>query len=489
MSEPMYSWRAFWDREANELCKAMPYALVGGSAISTMTFQAVGKGRLIYLSRDEAGRNKAIPMEAEVSASRIYADPNALPLVERFSTKQAPLRARDCEDNVKLYQEETHRYGYTFHDPNTNLFFPMVKYSLQAAYPSPIHHESREWWVRIPRLGMCYTVEHQLGHGEGSSVRRQHGTSDLILLISAIHAGNRILSKRLALLFSNTYRWSKYRRTDKKHGQQIAENIALALCIHDPRVRSEVDDDQKLYFILKLVVSHHIFFPHSPEALTAFHLLGRKPNEEVLVPHGWEPVERWESGSTDIQDCLARLVKDLSLLVRAFIRWTHPEAIDRVQDKDLEEEIRSLTIRALGILCGNFVWIEDGEWYAIQPPTTLRETGNFSLPAVERSVAQPIIKQGRKGRRDFYRYMLQLSPLEMKTSGGHYTTRKVADVEYSETISRRDGPLMHWLSRYLRARIEYSPEKPEEVVPNVKKEIPIDEAKQDPAQTIATRTK
>ena len=53
MAMPVETWPSFWDREADDLCQVMPYALVGGSAITTMSFQAVGQGRLVYLTRTE----------------------------------------------------------------------------------------------------------------------------------------------------------------------------------------------------------------------------------------------------------------------------------------------------------------------------------------------------------------------------------------------------------------------------------------------------
>jgi hypothetical protein len=162
---------------------------------------------------------------------------------------------------------------------------------------------------------------------------------------------NYLIVRQFRVLARDTY----------KADDRIAETIARSLCFNEPRILKLVDDDQRLYLVTKLLLGHHLFFPHSPEALTAITLLGKDPNRDILIPHGWEPFARYQSNSTCIEQCIKNLVSDLALLVKAFVRWDRPESLERVSERDLEKEIRRLIREALALLCGDLKWADNGE--------------------------------------------------------------------------------------------------------------------------------
>lgn len=446
MSEPILSWSAFWDREADELCHVMPYALVGGSAISTTSYQALDGGRFAYLARCEDGRCAPVFFRGETLAPGMFADAEQLPGRGSFSIADV-VPEGGGEMLEALLREENRRYGVAL---NAQISADQKLFLAQVAYPSPIHHESKKWWQRIPRLGVCYTIDHTftLPAGQPES-EQQRRVSEDILLISAIHAGNRIISRRLALLFSNPFRWDAYKPDDR-----IAEIIARSVCLKEPHVVSRVDDDQKLCLITKLLLGHHLFFPHSPEALTAMKLLGKDPNGDVLVPHGWHSVVQCQSSSTRIEQCVENLVLDLALLVKAFVRWDRPESLERTPEPDLEKEIRGLAVRGLALLCGDLEWKENGEFYAISPPKALLSLGEFVLPALPRSQARSIVKAAPK-EPEFQRYLVQWPSIDDSSTGKHYTTEMVLFKHTLKGAERRPSPEMPWLNRYLRARIEH----------------------------------
>ena len=454
MTEPILSWNTFWDREAEELCHVMPYALVGGSAITTMSFQAFGEGRFAYLSRDEDGRCTPIYLWGEPFARCMFADAERLPRTITFPMADAvaTILDQDGRDALEsMRREEVRRYGTMSGDSNIDQVLEEDRFSAQVAYPSPIHHESKKWWLRIPRLGVCYTVENaswQAGGPDNDDLQR---ISDHILLISAVHAGNRIISRRLALLFSNSFRWGAY-----KAGDRIAETIARSVCFNEPHIRKLVDDDQKIYLVTKLLLGHHLFFPQSPEALTAMAILGKNPNLDVLVPHGWESVALCQSSSTLIEQCVKNLVLDLALLVKAFVRWDRPESLERVSERDLEIEIRRLILMALALLCGNLEWIDNGDYFAIVPPRKVLELGDVIMPALPKSPARSIIEgASKKGKLEYHRYLAQWSPPDRPDSIKPYTTTMVLFKHTARSMDRKECPAMPWLNRYLRARIEH----------------------------------
>jgi hypothetical protein len=217
-----------------------------------------------------------------------------------------------------------------------------------------------------------------------------------------------------------------------------------------------VDDDQKLYLVTKLLLGHHLFFPQSPEMLTASTLLGKEPNDDILLLHGWEAEARCQSGSIRVEQCVNNLVLDITLLVKAFVRWDRPESLERVSDRDFEEEIRRLVRRSLALLCGNLEWINNGEFYAMVPPRSLIELGDVLLPALRKSSARSIIDgASKKGKLDYHRYLAQWTVPQHPDAGKHYTTSMVLFKHTTKGAEKKESPEMPWLNRYLRARIEY----------------------------------
>jgi hypothetical protein len=384
----------------------------------------------------------------------MFADPERLPRAVAFPTADAVVTAIDQAGLgalETLQREEERRYGAKIRDFDKDAIPESARFSAQVAYPSPIHHESRKWWLRIPRLGLCYTVNDALGHAGAPDIDEQHRNSDHILLISAIHAGNRMISRRLALLFANCFHWDCYKADDR-----IAETIARSLCFNEPHNRKLVDDDQKLYLVTKLLLGHHLFFPQSAETFAAITLLGKEPNEGVLLPHGWDAVTRWQSSSVGIGQCVDNLVLDLALLIKAFVRWDRPESLERVPDRDLEKEIRRFTGMALSLLCGDIVWIDNNEFYGVASPRSMVELGEVLLPALPKSAARSIIDSAsKKGKREYDRYLTQWSMPDRRGSGGHYTTSMALFKHTLRGVEKRESPEMPWLNRYLRARIEH----------------------------------
>jgi hypothetical protein len=459
MALPLDSWKVFWQREADELCQVMPIALVGGSAITTICFQSVGLGRLVYLTRNQAGQSAPIILDSGPDFARIFNNPDDLPLPKYFTMSADISQIYGKLDRtalLALYDEEVRRYGPTLYDADTLMLRGVTESCLQVAFPSPLHHESKDWWNRLPRLGSCYSLENKLAHKEGLSGENQAKTSQLVLQTSAMHAGNRIMSKRLGLLFENTYSWEVDKKV-KKDEKTVAENISRALCIVESKTSSKVTHDQKLYLITKLLVAHHLFFPHSPEALKAFEFLGKDPNGDVLIPHEWEPVHYFESTATDLRQCVERLVKDVTLLVRAFNRWDRPESVKRVPDSTLESEIQSLVKEALGILCGSISWAEGGEFLSLLPPKGLLPLGEISMPAITKSQTTRIFESRDTGSKAFYPFMQQLAPLSVRVPTERYKI-SLSSIVHSTMGSNKpkDSEVMLWLSKYFRARIEYA---------------------------------
>lgn len=453
METPIDTWEVFWQRESDELCEILPLALVGGSAITTACFQPPGAGRLVYLTRDKDGKSQCIPMDSGPNSDRIFKLANDLPYIHPFPMDPDMTEAYQHVDKQKLlslYEEEIRRYDPAFFHADTYLLREGIQYSLQVAFPSPLHHESKEWWGRLPRLGLCYTLENKLAHKDGLSSEGQKSTSELVLILSAVHAANRIMSKRLALLFENIYCWTGFTKEEMS-----VERIARSLCIEDLAISSDVKQDQHLYLITKLLLAHHLFFPHSPAALNAFKCLGKDPNADILIPHGWEAVNHFESNPTDIGKYIDQLIKDIALLVRAFTRWERPESVTRRADADLVKDLRRLIVMALGILCGTFVWKEHDEYLALVPPKALIPFGPITLPAITKGQVNYIRQHRVTESNSFYPSMQQLSPLAVVVPETGYKIKlHVVVHKRTGTETPKKSEKMQWLSKYLRDRIE-----------------------------------
>jgi len=464
MSSLIQSWDDFWDHEARELCNILPPALVGGAPVSVLLFQPSQAERLVYLNRRDE-KPDPIPLPFGPNAKRLFfdLDPQANWHSKTLNVEPAAIEdflAAPLDVRERFYAAETNsRYTKDRFD-SVGLHLKLQEsYRIQATFPSPLYHHRGSWWKRLPRLGICYTVAEELGKADDSLSAHGPETSDRLLLICGISAGNRILGKRLRLIFGNTFQWPRNAEPFS------AENVAKLLCTKNRHNSDQYERDQQLYLIAKLTIAHHILFPQNAAALRVVKLLGVDHNDAFLVPNGWQAVNVPDRVGDNLELWFGHLVNDLMFLIHALVRWEHPEDIQqRLSENILEENIRQLALDVLTLLCGvpdehvHYEYIDkDGRhsYLTVMPPARLLSIGNVTIPG-SREVT---IKTALKDQREWHEFFLHsLCPLKNKTELKGLNAVQPGEIEFCggnvKVVSKTCRAA--WAGAYLRARFRAS---------------------------------
>src|ERR1035441_282838 len=245
------SWEEFWNLEASLLSRSMPSPLTGGAPISVLCLQPAQSKRMAYMARAAKVEDLIFLPFGPNSEKQLYKRDGSGLWDSQLITHKASTIAKylqlDESIRKRLYEIESPIYGKELYNHVGFHLLPGKKYRLQTVVPSPLFHSLKKWWIRLPRLGLAYTVSERLGAFSLPHSSRRDNAAEKLLLIAATSAGNRILSTRLKLVFANRYRSPdeiRLIRNKKIDPDEILERkVAQDLCIHGVHPTSEVSWD------------------------------------------------------------------------------------------------------------------------------------------------------------------------------------------------------------------------------------------------------
>jgi hypothetical protein len=461
-------WEDFWNLEAVELCNTLPRALVGGVPVSVLVFQPGDPGRFVYLNvRGEAPDPIFLPLGP--NSTGLFYDPDPESSWRSRSLRVDPDSVKEfldapIQERKKFYSVEILKYGKDRYDENVFHLKFGQPYRIKLACPSPLYHQRGNWWRRLPKLGICYTVANKLASADDTLTDHSQETGDRLLMICSIAAGNRMLGKRLRLLFNNSFQWPTGRTSEPFS----AENVANQLCTKHQHKGNQHAWDQQLYLIAKLTIAHHLFFPADPAALQLVELLGLDANQELLIPHGWEVENRIVKNGRSFEVCFQNLVTDLMFLIHALVRWEHPDDVQqRLQEEAVEERVKHLTLSVLSLICGrideqnSYEHIENQrlrKYLSVQPPTKLMSLGKVTVPGLRDGTISTLLKDTKKWHKFHFH---SLCPIAGESNLKDLNAVQPREIEFSGSAVRVSANTVHapWAVAYLRARYRANQEK------------------------------
>ncbi len=473
MEKAFKSWSDFWDKEAKQLC-FLPGPLVGAAPVSVYCLQPRAQERLVFLN---SKGSVADPQYVSVgsSARKLIYDSDAtapwksiLLTVEQGAVDEYLKVSETTRKSIMA--AEILRYGA---DPFDNKGYHTklgTQFRIQSIIPSPLYHDIKHWWTSLPRLGIALTLKDLLSVSEPTSLPPDKSlTSDSLLLICAVSAGNRILGERLQMIFTNSF-FRVYRDSSIISPELEAARIIATRGVNET---DRENWDKSLFLITNLVLAHHLFFPHAPEALNIFQLLGKDPNSEVLVPHGWDAFSFKETPGT-LEYHIDRLVNDLMYLVRAINRWEHPsnpKVTKKISDSEFEKVVLELTRVALSLLCGRVSIVEEkyAAYAAITPPEAILNICKVTLPAFDKGqISHLRLKRTPKSLEAYSNYIKYLCPVSPTRPIGskvrvgrnakkqdEFNSIKHHEIEFSsDQVRLSEKRKLEWMGKYVRARLE-----------------------------------
>jgi hypothetical protein len=477
------SWDDLWDREAKELCERLPLPLVRSAPVAVLCYQPAKEERLVYLN-SVGSTPDPIPLSVGENARKMFfnSSPTAPWRAEEITMTQrsATLYKKTSIDiRKRVYDAELLRYGNNaskLYQQGQYHYKVGLSYKLQSVFPSPLYHEHEYWWRRLPRLGICYTLDDSLGKLEDSRTgletkdRIGRGATDPLLLICGVAAGNRILAKRLSLLLNGYRRWSKDDPEEEFPGQRIAR----LLCA-DGIKPSDIDRwDEAVYIVSRLVIAHHMFFPQIPVALQIFEKLKVEPNS-ILAASNWPPVSSLPATESDNLEVLVDfLVSDILFLLHALLRWEHPDRAQERSDKgDLRTTLKELIKISLTLLGGMPETLFD-EYGTIVPPRGLASLGTFSLPLYERTQLDGRRSIISDSGTNFSRLVKQICPVldseeatrdfHRQNTKGPYGSKYAYRAEFrsdgrveKKSLADREKRNSKWVGEFIRVRFAEGP--------------------------------
>jgi hypothetical protein len=437
---PPKNWNEFWSRETAYLAEGLRWPLVGGAPVSVLTYQPGPEERLVYLHE---GQTENFLHVDNLSRDFIC---NASPQtpwhskvcrVQDAQIKEFMVTEHDVRKRV--FDAETRKYPHYPYSSRDGFLKRDTEYRLQLLFAAPVYCTLKDWWKRLPRLGYCYTVEDQLGKPHTPAETLPKAPTDQMLMIMAVSVAIRLLDKRLRLVFNNSYRWSKDGSSKEDYVEVKTPQIICNLS------KRKVDD-RSIFFVAKLILAHHLFFPHSPEALRIFQLLSNNKCDDILALHGWPKTSRPISPTTDLRDSVNNLATDLHHLTHAIERWSGP--VDAIAGKKECGEAFPEHVRlALALLCGEPKWDASSETFMIVPPLSLQDLGPINMPVFSK---RQLVKKGT-GQPSFY--LETLCPI-----GNDYPQPKWNITAMDGMIfPAGDGPKedehkLEWTSKYIYSR-------------------------------------
>jgi hypothetical protein len=246
-----------------------------------------------------------------------------------------------------------------------------VQLVLQTVVPSPLWHGHSHWWTRLPRLGTAYAVHKDLLKFAGD----EEDAAEKVLFVSAMALGNRALNARLDKVISE----DKVVPVKDSPGLR---RIANAICLEQ-----SFDPDLALGLVMRLALSHHLFFPQSPRFLHILRVLEINP-DKVLTLHGWpamgEPSADEGLYRGKLTEYCDQLSSDLHFLIEAAVRWgargPMRHGTYRPSGDDVRKRVKLSMYRAIALLAGDVAGYkgrvsvkESPDTRVIEPPFALRQ--------------------------------------------------------------------------------------------------------------------
>jgi hypothetical protein len=436
---PPKDWNEFWSRETAFLTDGLRWPLIGGAPISVLTYQSGPEERLVYL---QEGQTKNLLQVDSFSRDFIYGGTlestwNSLSShVSHTQIDEFMANAPDVRQRV--YDAENDRYPNYPYSSKDGFLKENTEYRLQLLFPAPVYHSAKEWWKRLPRLGYCYTVEDQLSgpHAPGDSLSRY--PTDRMLMIMAVSVANRLLDKRLRLVFNNSYCWSDDGSSKADYVEAKTPAIICGLA-------KKKLDDRAIFFVAKLIFAHHLFFPHSPEALRIFQLITNNKCDEVLTMHGWPKTLRTIAPTTNLRESIDNLVADLHHLTHALGRWTGPVNAT-AQNKECGEAFLEHVRLVLALLCGEPQWNANSEVFMIVPPPPIQDLGPINMPVFSK---RQLVKENGEPRF----YLKTLCPIGNDHPQPSWNTTSMDGMMFpADDGSSEDEHKLEWTSKYIYSR-------------------------------------
>jgi hypothetical protein len=434
-----HKFKALLADEVRRLVDVLPFALVGGATVSALLFQPTeGGGRLVYLDKSTEPDDPISIDPSQVSEKFIFAAEDDAPWVtSEAHVEQATLdeyfKNNRSEMRQRLAKQDRRRYpGVQFNEDGAAV--AGTPYMMHHVFPSPLYHQPKAWWKRLPRLGQIYSLGKSLEHRN-------------VLLICGISVGNRALEIRLKLLLQHE---NKIRRT----ALEIARSAAS---------EGQVDKDEYHFLVAHLLMAHHWFYPYDPTALRIFTKLGCNP-DGILKSHGWPA-----SGLKDLaaraplDNLIEQVAQDFSFLIYACTRWNSPEENTRRKDPaELVRELKAALRTTLALVCGKPRYLkvsgtrfeyqdEPTDQMAMEAPKELRSGGDGS-PALPMLSRKQLVSKGPELLRIAEAYIGTLCPTGPSDSLVKWNSVKVGHVRGERASGSPRISMGKWLTGYARAR-------------------------------------
>ena len=448
-----------WEREAKHLCEHLRWPFTGGAPISIFCFQPIPEERFVYLQSKEQSHSEAdrqslskrppLYLHADKLSKELLCDEHPqLPwssIVRCVDKEQiVDYLKNDLAIRKQFCSADKKRYANELFDGRTYFLKEGTEYRLQLLFPSPVFHHASAWWKRLPRLGICYTIDDRLGKPHACNEKHVIDPTDHMLAIMAVSAGNRILAKRLRSMFNNSYAWAEDEKTADEYFIEL--DVARRLCTEEIRP----SDDKGIFFVAKLLLAHHLFFPHSPEALRVIQLLSENTCNDVLEMHGWPKMKEAIPPSPNLKESIENLTMDLALLTHALVRWTDPGGkADPDKKVDFTETLSNQICFVLALLCGKPIWITKGrsKHFAISPPALLQQYEPIEMPVYKDSQ----IATKTSGESSYYLKML--SPIESEAGLPSWNRTTLKMIKFPSHMGLLDKKhSSEWVSNYIFSR-------------------------------------
>ena len=451
------TWEEFWQREVKEVQSALHQELTEGAPITLLCYQPVPKERFVYLrtkSQEKSGSPKLIELLPDGAGKSYLLDATKTPWrgnhkkiekqdVDDFFLNPEEAR-REIVETEKLRYESACQF-----DHDTLGLLNGETYLRQIVIPSPIYEKNKRWWKHWPRLGLAYSVERQIGSQAGVEPELEREFSEQILLLMAVHAGNSILAKRLRLCFNYSYYWSD----ENSSSEYFVElDVAKTLCMGSEKI-----SDQSLFVICKLILAHHLFYPHRAVVLSIFELLESGLANRILNMHGWPDAPWFIKPSGGLETSLKELIADMSFLLWAIVKTNSSINLgsDFTKNEKLEKNLRKIVCMALGVLAGKIEIFDKS--VILAPPSELAEIERMTIPFYTPS---KLHKKAHTGDSEYF--IKALSPINVGLVQPQWHKTNLTGMEFPD---REPGsiPEYEWLGKYIYARYILAKDTKEEL--------------------------
>jgi hypothetical protein len=380
--ESQKSLELLWKQEADAVRYALPPDLLQSVPVSLVLYQPGHReGEAVYLAKDRIIR---FPAGNQLQSAVLPGSGHA------WKSRRVTVAAPHVKDYRSLVRKdlrkeimEADRQRY-IHDEDFDTDDPSISENAelvwQTVVPSPLWHGSGHWWTRLPRLGMAYAIHRDLLAFAGND----EDAAEKVLFVSAMALGNRALNARLDKLILEG------KVVPVKDSPKL-RTIANTICLEQ-----SFDPDLALCLVMRLALSHHLFFPQSPRFLHILRVLEINP-DKILTLHGGpavgQPSEDEDLDQKKLTEYCDELSSDLYFLIEAAVRWdargTRRHGTHRPSGDYVRNRVRLLMYQAIGLLAGdvagykNCARVEESpDIRVIEPPRALREIADGGLDVV-----------------------------------------------------------------------------------------------------------